>query len=357
MELLAQTLEAQKQLAAQNAPGNEDAEEEEEGDEEEGEEDVQALSEHQSLADGPPADSADPVAQSTVEPEVQDEANEESMEAYNGEEEGEDEEEDEEDEEEKGEEMEEPAQQADTDPLTPALTKPCVLRIPFADTTEKRLAYNLAFSAMKYVSILERILDEVGFYGEYPDLREEEYLVLVTLYDYTARSYQLRTKTEADTEVLAPDENEPRPAKLAGRMFLHPPTSEFFQAVEKAVIEMSVHFAASVARIRVKEQVGSLRLLLPEDWRKAENLAENMPFYAWYNQLLGKSEVVLTWLKENNFTKVKGRLPNQTEYAEDEHCPDAFVFNTADRAVILESQIVRDRFMLEWNPPRRFTHE
>ncbi len=35
------------------------------------------------------------------------------------------------------------------DLLTPAVTKPCILRIPFADSTEKRLAYNLAFSAMK----------------------------------------------------------------------------------------------------------------------------------------------------------------------------------------------------------------
>ncbi len=57
--------------------------------------------------------------------------------------------------------------------------------------------------------------------------------------------------------------------------------------MERAIIDMSVHFAASVARMRVKEQVGSLRLLLPEQWRQAETMAENMPFYAWYNQLLG----------------------------------------------------------------------
>ncbi len=59
-----------------------------------------------------------------------------------------------------------------------------------------------------------------------------------------------------------------------------------------------------------------------------------------------RSEVILTWLKENKFTKVKGRLPNQTEFTEDEHCPDCYVFNTADRGVILESQLVRDHYLI-----------
>lgn len=76
--------------------------------------------------------------------------------------------------------------------------------------------------------IIDKIIDEVGFYGEYPDMRDEEHLVLVTLYDYTARSYQRRTKTDADIEVITPDETNSRPNKLAGRMFLYPPTSETF---------------------------------------------------------------------------------------------------------------------------------
>lgn len=59
-----------------------------------------------------------------------------------------------------------------------------------------------------------------------------------------------------------------------------------------------------------------------------------------------RSEIALNWLKENNFTRVKGRSPNALEFAEDEHCPDVFVFNTADRATIMESQIVRDRFLI-----------
>lgn len=63
-------------------------------------------------------------------------------------------------------------------------------------------------------------------------------------------------------------------------------------------------------------------------------------------QFFTRSEVVLSWLRENNFTKIKGHLPSTLEFAEDEHCPDVYVFNTADRAIIMESQIVRDRYLI-----------
>lgn len=59
-----------------------------------------------------------------------------------------------------------------------------------------------------------------------------------------------------------------------------------------------------------------------------------------------RSEIVLTWLKENNFTRVRGRLPAALEFADDEDCPDAFIFNHVDRAIIMESPIVRDQFLI-----------
>lgn len=84
-------------------------------------------------------------------------------------------------------------------------------------------------------SILDKIVDEVGFYGEYPDLREEEYLVLVTLYDYTARSYQRRTSTDAGMEVPIADEVDTKSPRLAGRTIIYPPTLEAFQVLSPVV--------------------------------------------------------------------------------------------------------------------------
>ncbi|KAL5112703.1 putative methyltransferase NSUN7 [Taenia crassiceps] len=346
VELLAQLLEAQKQQPLSPSPHpNAGGEGDEEEDEEEWEaEEEEAEQTQPTTPTERVSTSVKSERKSVGEVEAGSGHEKVDLSAHDGEEEDEMEGEEEEEEEEK--ETEEAGIVAPSNALTPAVTKPCVLRIPFADTTEKRLAYNLAFSAMKYYSILDKIVDEVGFYGEYPDLREEEYLVLVTLYDYTARSYQRRTSKDAEMDAAMVDEVDTRSPRLAARTIVYPPTLEVFQKVEQAVIDMSVHFAAAVARTRVKEQVGSLHLLLPLEWREAEGMAENMPFYGWYNQLLGKSEIVLNWLKENNFTRVKGRLPNSMEFTDDEHCSDVFVFNTADRGTIMESPIVRDRFLI-----------
>ncbi|VDO00839.1 unnamed protein product [Rodentolepis nana] len=225
------------------------------------------------------------------------------------------------------------------------LTKPCILRIPFANSTQKKLAYSLAFSTMKYCTVLEKIQEDVGFYGEYPDLREEDHLVLVTLYDYSVRNFQLRTSTDLDADIPPLDEAEASKPRFAGRTIIYPPSSKVFQEVEEAIVAMSVKFSAAIARIRVKEQVKSLRLLLPLEWRDAETKSENMPFYGWYNLLLGTSEVTLTWLKENNFTHIRGRLPTAMEFGDDEDCSDVFIFNHADRATIMDSPIVRDQFL------------
>ncbi len=75
-------------------------------------------------------------------------------------------------------------------------------------------------------------------------MKEEEYLVLVTLYDYTARNYQKRTKSPNDREVLEVD--EVKPAKLAQRVFIYPPTSDLFLVsaclVPDRVFQMNIAF-------------------------------------------------------------------------------------------------------------------
>ncbi|KAM7540195.1 hypothetical protein Aperf_G00000040417 [Anoplocephala perfoliata] len=349
VDMLAQLLETQKRGHAKGKRDTDDGkfaddENEEEGEEEEGRDEKEEDKEQKDVDDE--AVQSKVAVISEVHKRI-DKQNINST-AHDVEEENEEgKEEEEEGEEEKEEEEGKTGQKAlPLEALTHSMMKPCVLRIPFANNTEKRLAYSLAFSSMKYYTILDKIIDEVGFYGEYPDMREEEYLVLVTLYDYTARNFQRRTSTSEDTDVPPRDERDTKSPKFLGRTFIYPPTSKIFQEVEAAVIAMCVHFAAAVARTRVKQQVGSLRLLLPEEWREAETKAEKMPFYGWYNQLLGKSEIVLTWLRENNFTRIKGRMPAEKEFADDEDCPDVFVFNITDRATVVESPIVRDRFLV-----------
>ncbi|VEL29262.1 unnamed protein product [Protopolystoma xenopodis] len=130
----------------------------------------------------------------------------------------------------------------------------------------------------------------------WPDMKDEDCLVLAIIYDYIMRNYQKRAQLPNDREL-------PQPSLTyiltnSGRVILCPSGTEVFlaylrfaffhQAVEESIHGMRVQIAASVARIRVRQQVGSLRLLLPEEWRQAELYSEEMPFYGWYNQLVGK---------------------------------------------------------------------
>lgn len=79
-------------------------------------------------------------------------------------------------------------------------------------------------------NLLEKILEDVGFYGEYPDLRDEEHLVLVTLYDYSARNFQRRHSINLDSEIPSREEIESKHQRSAGRTYIYPPAIQTFKA-------------------------------------------------------------------------------------------------------------------------------
>ncbi|CAH8607799.1 unnamed protein product [Dicrocoelium dendriticum] len=227
-------------------------------------------------------------------------------------------------------------------PIYGVVNKSILTRINYGNSRERRDTYRLAFGAMKYIAIIEKLLDEIAFYLEHAHLKDEEHLVLVLVYDYTIRNFQRR--------VPLPDERQlPTLERYmeylpSGRLVLHPPGTEIFKMVEEAVQAMCMRLAAAVARVRVRNQVGSLRLLLPEEWRSSEQMAEVMPTYGWYNQLLGKQDIVTGWLKDHGFRRIMaGRSPQPLEYASDKHCSDVFIFNKADVSNLLDSEIVQQK--------------
>ncbi|CAH8493222.1 unnamed protein product [Heterobilharzia americana] len=219
------------------------------------------------------------------------------------------------------------------------VNKAPLIKINYTTAQEKRSTIKLVFDTMKYSAILEKLIDETSLFTKYPELRDEDTLVLVLCYDYTMRNFQRRTIQSNERSLEMPENakvNLPN-----GRVVLFPPGEETFKAVESCVQTMCTQLAACVARIRVRNQVTSLRHLLPEDWRKSEEITENMPLYGWYNQLLGKQEIVTKWLKENGFRRIMlGRLPQPNEYASDKHCSDVFVFNKQDMNRLIDSEIV-----------------
>ncbi|KAF6775343.1 Methyltransferase NSUN7 [Paragonimus kellicotti] len=228
-------------------------------------------------------------------------------------------------------------------PIYGSTTKSVLTKIVYANARERRDTYRLAFSTMKYYDILQKLLDEITFFMEYPDLKDEEYLVFVLAYDYAMRNFQRRVSLPHERSLPTPERYfEYMPNN--NRLILYPPGGELFKTAETAVQSMCMRMAAAVARVRVRSQVGSLRLLLPEEWRTSEQLAEVMPTYGWYNQLLGKQDIVTGWLKDHGFRRIMaGRLPQPLEYASDKHCSDVFIFNRADVSTLLDSEIVTQK--------------
>ncbi|TPP50015.1 Methyltransferase NSUN7 [Fasciola gigantica] len=227
-------------------------------------------------------------------------------------------------------------------PIYGVVNKSPLLKVSYHNARERRDTLRLAFSAMKYAAILEKLLEEVTFYMEYPDFKDEEYLILVIVYDYAMRNFQRRTAPPQERSL--PDMEKYMEYLPNNRLVMHPSGAELFKAAETAVQAMCLRLAAAVARVRVRNQVGSLRLLLPEEWRQSESLADAMPTYGWYNQLLGKQDIVTGWLKDHGFRRiVAGRLPQQGEYGSDKHCSDVFVFNKADVTSLLDSEVVLQR--------------
>ncbi|CAH8837313.1 unnamed protein product [Trichobilharzia szidati] len=225
------------------------------------------------------------------------------------------------------------------------LNKAPMVKMSYANAQEKRSTIKLAFDTMKYSTILEKLLDETSFFSQYPELRDEDTLVLVLCYDYAMRNFQRRTLLSNERSLEMPEKS--KVILPNGRVVLYPPGEEIFKIAENSVQVMCIHLAAAVARVRVRTQVNSLRNLLPEDWRKSEEITENMPLYGWYNQLLGKQEIVTNWLKENGFRRIMlGRLPQPNEYASDKHCPDVFVFNKQDMNRLVDSEIVAQKNLI-----------
>ncbi|KAA3671875.1 uncharacterized protein DEA37_0002637, partial [Paragonimus westermani] len=225
-------------------------------------------------------------------------------------------------------------------PIYGSMTNSVLTKIVYANARERRETYRLAFSTMKYYDILQKLLDETTFFMEFPDLKDEEYLVFVLAYDYAMRNFHRRVSLPHERS-LPTRERYFEYMPHNNRMILYPPGEDLFKTAETAVQSMCMRLAAAVARVRVRSQVGSLRLLLPEEWRTSEQLAEVMPTYGWYNQLLGKQDIVTGWLKDHGFRRIMaGRLPQPLEYASDKHCSDVFIFNRADVSILIDSEIV-----------------
>ncbi|NXE44832.1 NSUN7 methyltransferase, partial [Casuarius casuarius] len=197
--------------------------------------------------------------------------------------------------------------------------------LTFKDEYSQRVSYELAFSALKYQDLLEKILLDSCVYPcqSIPD--ELTSLLVVMLYDLQDRKFQAR-------EIV--DEEEPVAEVRKIEHYLYRYT-------------FKTKLAAALARCRIKHDALSIEYILPETIRKQEQRASALPLYAWINTFKISLQDVFSNLKMKGFTRVESVSDfDHYTYCVDQHCHDVLVFPASLKEELLNLDLFADYKLL-----------
>ncbi|KGL85053.1 Putative methyltransferase NSUN7, partial [Tinamus guttatus] len=182
--------------------------------------------------------------------------------------------------------------------------------LTFKDEYSQRVSYELAYSALKYQDLLEKILLDSCVYP-------------LMLYDLQDRKFEAR-------EIV--DEEEP--------------VAEV-RKIEHYLYNFKTKLAAALARCRIKHDALSIEHILPETVRKQEQRASALPLYAWVNTLKIGLQDVAKSLETKGFKRVESvsDLDHYT-YCIDHHCHDVLVFPSSLKEELLNLDLFADYKLL-----------
>ncbi|XP_041973154.1 uncharacterized protein LOC121728899 [Aricia agestis] len=186
------------------------------------------------------------------------------------------------------------------------LSKP-PLTVNFEDEQEMRAVYALIYEVFRYKSILDQAIDDVNFFGNYPQFRSHRHITWLFLMELARRRWVARSQEEVESakSLLA----------AAGEPFL---------AVETAIWDERVHFAAAIARIRIKNKAFSLSELLPPHLREERVSAtlNRTTLTGWVNTFKAKKlSLLVEDLRQQGYTYSTSRQLCAGEFRFDRVCP------------------------------------
>ncbi|NXJ11673.1 NSUN5 methyltransferase, partial [Odontophorus gujanensis] len=195
------------------------------------------------------------------------------------------------------------------DSVSPLLT--------LTDEYSRRLSYELAFSALKY--LLEEILLDSHVYPCHSIPDELTSLLLVMLYDLQDREFEVREIS---------DEEEP--------------IAEVRQ-IEHFLYRFRIKLAAALARCRIKHDALSIEYFLPETIKKHEQRASALPLCAWINTFKTSLQDVFRDLKSKGFTEVESVSDFKGyTYCLDQHCHNVLLFPASLKDELLNLDLFAD---------------
>ncbi|XP_059528738.1 putative methyltransferase NSUN7 isoform X2 [Myotis daubentonii] len=187
------------------------------------------------------------------------------------------------------------------------------------DESFQHLAYELAFSALKYQGILETILIDSCIFPSTTIPDHLSSLIIVMLYDFQDRKFQARLLSDNKQCIVE------------------------VQEVENLLNSFKTKLAAALARCRIKHDALSIDHILPETVRNQELRASTLPLYAWINTLKISPEEVYFSLKKRGYTKVKTVLHiGGKVFAVDQHCYDVLIFPSHLKSDLLNMDLFKD---------------
>nr|XP_014346242.1 PREDICTED: putative methyltransferase NSUN7 isoform X2 [Latimeria chalumnae] len=154
--------------------------------------------------------------------------------------------------------------------------------------TSQRWAYELAFNALKYQTILEDIMIDSCLYQS----------------QLINRKFKPRAILDYKEDII-PEVRE----------------------VENCLHSFKTKLAAALARCRIKRDVLSIDCILPESLRTQQQRASILPLYTWVNILKTSIELVCQTLEQEGFSKVNSLSElNGYSFCQDLHCPNVLIF-------------------------------
>ncbi|KAG7305266.1 hypothetical protein JYU34_009311 [Plutella xylostella] len=181
------------------------------------------------------------------------------------------------------------------------------LEVTFEDEQEMRVVYSLIYDVFRYKSILDQAINDIEFFGDFPQLLTHRNIVWLFVMELARRRWAARPKAEA---------------ARAGALLAE--GGALFQLAEDSVWRQRVHFAAAIARIRIKNKAISLADLLPEHLREERISAcvHKDSVTGWVNTFKAtKLAALVRRLHELGFSYSASRQLCAGEYRFDRVCP------------------------------------
>ncbi|KAG7211157.1 hypothetical protein KM043_010481 [Ampulex compressa] len=201
----------------------------------------------------------------------------------------------------------------------------------YADEAEMRRVFGLVYDVLRYNNVLNRALEDAGFWSRNAPLKDRERIVWLLLYDMQGRKFGRR----GDAAAM---EARERTFQAAG-----------LKDIENALLEAKTRLAASVSRLRIGGSALYLDELLPSHLRNVEGVTwdhRDALASGWVNaaKVSGKEEFVeeMTKLGFASRCKREGTELRELEYVFDSLCPKIVNLHDKARERLAVSPLVRD---------------